>query len=194
MKYVYIVIGTILIIFITIQLFALNSQQKTERQPYTIVEEYADFEVRKYESALYTSVKLPSNKYENASRKGFSILAEYIFGGNDKNQQIAMTSPVTMTLEDSITMLFMVPKGLSKENLPKPNESSIEFKEEPEKKIAAIEFGGWANDRKIETYKQKLTAALERENIEHKNNFQFLGYNAPYEMINRKNEIVVELQ
>ncbi len=194
MKYVYIVIGIIVIIFITIQLFALNSQQKTERQPYTIVEEYADFEVRKYESALYTSVKLPSNKYENASRKGFSILAEYIFGGNDKNQQIAMTSPVTMTLEDSITMLFMVPKGLSKENLPKPNESSIEFKEEPEKKIAAIEFGGWANDRKIETYKQKLTAALERENIEHKNNFQFLGYNAPYEMINRKNEIVVELQ
>jgi hypothetical protein len=36
----------------------------------------------------------------------------------------------------------------SKRNLPQPNESDIEFRE-PAKTVAAISFGGWANDEKI---------------------------------------------
>ena len=62
-----------------------------------------------------------------------------------------MTSPVTMTLEDSMTMMFMVPKELKKEMLPKPNQSLIEFKEEPAKTVAAINFNGWANDKKMKS-------------------------------------------
>jgi hypothetical protein len=30
-------------------------------------------------------------------------------------------------------------------------------------------------------------------NLEHKENFEYLGYNPPYQMINRKNEVLVEL-
>jgi hypothetical protein len=30
-------------------------------------------------------------------------------------------------------------------------------------------------------------------NLQHNNHFSYLGYNPPYEMINRRNEIVVEL-
>ena len=57
-----------------------------------------------------------------------------------------------MTLEDSMTMMFMVPKDLKKEMLPKPNQSKIEFKQEPAKTVAAISFSGWANDKKIEKF------------------------------------------
>jgi effector-binding domain-containing protein len=88
----------------------------------------------------------------------------------------------------------MVPKKLNKETLPKPNQSGIEFKEEPAKLIAAITFGGWTNDEKIEKYKQKLKAALNAEGIKYTDKFYFFGYNAPYEVINRKNEVIVELQ
>ena len=59
-----------------------------------------------------------------------------------------MTSPGTITLDDSMTMMFMVPKELKKEMLPKPNQSLIEFKEEPAKTVAAIKFNGWANEKK----------------------------------------------
>lgn len=105
-----------------------------------------------------------------------------------------MTSPVAMSLEDSMTMMFMVPKKFKKETLPKPDQSEIKFQEEPKKTVAAIAFSGWANDEKIEKYKQKLKSALEAKEIPYTNRFFFLGYNPPYEIFNRKNEIIVELK
>ena len=111
-----------------------------------------------------------------------------------KNEKIAMTSPVAMSLEDSMTMMFMVPKKFNKETLPQPNQSQIKFQQEPAKTVAAISFGGWANDEKIEKYKQKLIEALEAEGIVYSNRFYYLGYNPPFEFFNRKNEIIVELK
>ena len=113
---------------------------------------------------------------------------------NLRNEKIAMTSPVAMKLEDSVTMMFMVPHKLEKEMLPKPNQSNIEFREEPAKTVAAISFEGWANDEKIEKYKEKLKVALDTKGIKYSNLFYFLGYNAPYEVFNRKNEVIVELR
>jgi len=172
----------------------MNGQKNIETYPYVIDKKYDSFEIRSYEATLFTTVQLTTKEYKNASRKGFSILAGYIFGGNDRNEKIAMTSPVSMSLEDSMTMMFMVPKKLDKASLPQPNQSQIEFREEPAKKVAAITFGGWANDEKIEKYKEKLIAALDAEGIAYTNRFYLLGYNPPYEVFNRKNEIIVELQ
>jgi hypothetical protein len=59
--------------------------------------------------------------------------------------------------------------------------------------MAAIRFSGWANDEKIKHYTNLLKAALEKENIVHTNTFNFFGYNPPYELVNRRNEIAVEL-
>jgi hypothetical protein len=192
MKIGLILLGVVFIAFVVIQLFALKSQRNIETYPYVINKKFNTFEIRSYEETLFTSVKLTG--YKNSSSKGFSILAGYIFGGNERNEKISMTSPVAMTLEDSMTMMFMVPKDLKKEMLPKPNQSLIEFKEEPAKTVAAISFSGWANDKKIEKYKQKLKSALDAEGIAYADRFYFLGYNAPYEVFNRKNEVIVELQ
>jgi hypothetical protein len=48
--------------------------------------------------------------------------------------------------------------------------------------------------KKLKSTKKKLKDALDKEGILYKNRFQFLGYNAPYEVFNRKNEIIVELE
>jgi hypothetical protein len=194
MKILLIILGVILIAFIATQLFSLYSQRNIETYPYVVNKKYDSFEIRSYEATLFTSVKLSTKGYKNSSSKGFSILAGYIFGGNERNEKIAMTSPVSMSIEDSMTMMFMVPKKLEKEMLPKPNQSIIEFKEEPAKTVAAINFSGWANDKKIEKYKQELKSALDAEGILYSDRFYFFGYNAPYEVFNRKNEIIVELQ
>jgi hypothetical protein len=193
MKIISIVLGVLLLIFIGIQLFAIKSQRNIETYPYKVTKTYDSFEIRDYEPTLFTSVKLSTKNYKESSSKGFSILAGYIFGDNDRNEKIAMTSPVAMTLEDPITMLFMVPKKFEKEKLPQPNQPQIVFKKEPAKTVAAISFIGWADDDKIEHYKKKLKFALEKEEIPYTNRFYFLGYNAPYEVFNRKNEVIVEL-
>ena len=194
MKIVLILVGVILSAFVVIQLFAFKSSNKIETYPYVVNKKYKAFEIRTYDAALFTTVKLSSNKYKTESSRGFSILAGYIFGKNEKSQKIAMTSPVSMSLEDSMTMMFMVPKKFNKESLPEPKNSQIEFKQEPKKTVAAIRFGGWANDKKIEKYKQKLIIALNSEGILYTNKFFFLGYNPPYEVFNRRNEIIVVLE
>jgi hypothetical protein len=194
MKIVMIILAVILTSFALVQLYLIFGQRNIEKYPYVVQKKYGKFEIRTYEATLFTSVKLNTKGYENSSRRGFSILAGYIFGNNERNEKIAMTSPVTMSLGDSVTMMFMVPKKLKKDMLPKPNQSGIEFKEEPAKQLAAIRFSGWANDAKIEKYKQQLKAALDAEGIKYSNQFYFFGYNAPYEVFNRKNEVIVELQ
>jgi len=194
MKIVIIALVVILLAFIFIQLYFIHIQRNIERYPYVVKKKYTQFEIRSYETTLFTSVRLSTKGYKNSSSKGFSILAGYIFGNNERNEKISMTSPVSMSLEDSMTMMFMVPKKFKKDMLPKPNQTGIEFKEEPAKTIAAIRFSGWANDTKIEKYKQNLKAALDAEGIKYSNQFYFFGYNAPYEVFNRKNEVIVELQ
>ena len=193
MKILIFIFGIILIGFIVVQLFALNSQRNIETYEYVVNKKYDTFELRSYEATLFTSVKLSTKGYNNSSSRGFSILAEYIFGGNDKKEKISMTSPVTVSLEDTMTMMFLVPKKFNKESLPKPNQSKVEFREEPKKTVAAITFGGWADDENIEIYKNQLISLLKKEGIKHTNKFSFLGYNPPFEVFNRKNEVIVEL-
>ena len=194
MKIILSIFGIILMLFVISQLFFLNSQRNIETYAFTIIDSYETIEIRQYEASLFTSVQMPSNNYRKTSSKGFSVLAGYIFGGNDKEEKIAMTSPVAMSLKDSTTMLFLVPKKYTRDNLPVPNDSSIEFKDVPEKKVAAISFGGLANDSKIASFKKKLIGVLNSKGIKYTDNFYFLGYNAPMEVFNRKNEIIVELK
>ena len=194
MKIILSIFGIILMLFVISQLFFLNSQRNIETYAFTIIDSYETIEIRQYEASLFTSVQMPSNNYRKTSSKGFSVLAGYIFGGNDKEEKIAMTSPVAMSLKDSTTMLFLVPKKYTRDNLPVPNDSRIEFKDIPEKKVAAISFGGWANDSKIASFKKKLIDVLNSKGIKYTDNFYFLGYNAPMEVFNRKNEIIVELK
>ena len=194
MKIAIIVLVLILIAFTLLQLYFIHVQRNIEKYRYVVKKKYKQFEIRSYETTLFTSVKLSTKGYKNSSSKGFSILAGYIFGNNERNEKISMTSPVSMSLDDSMTMMFMVPKKFNKDMLPKPNQSGIEFKEEPSKIMAAISFSGWANDTKIEKYKQHLKAALDADGIKYSNRFYFFGYNAPYEIFNRKNEVIVELQ
>lgn len=193
MKILFFFTGLVLLLFIIIQIYSMSAQKGIETYPYQVEKAYDHFEIRQYEASLFTSVKMSTDKYEEASSRGFSSLAGYIFGGNDKNEKIAMTSPVSVSLTDSMTMMFMVPSAIKKENLPIPDQQSIEFKEVPEKRVAAITFGGWANSEKINNYKLKLMAYLDAENIPYTDRFFFLGYNPPFEIVGRKNEVIVEL-
>lgn len=172
---------------------SMASNQRIEEYPYEVINTYQSFEIRRYEEALFTSIRLNSTSYKQGSSKGFSILANYIFGGNDRKQRIAMTSPVAMTLEDNMRVMFMIPHSLERGDMPLPNEKSIDFVREPEKLLAVINFGGWANDRKIAKYKAQLTDALSNEGIQFENKFFIFGYNPPYEIFNRRNEVAVEI-
>ncbi len=194
MKIIFIGLISLITLFVIAQAFVMKSTNDTEMYAYKLVKKYDSFEIRKYEPANFTYVTMNASSYKESSGKGFRSLAGYIFGDNEKSEKIAMTSPVAMSLDDSTTtMMFMVPSEHELENLPKPNNSEVMFKKEPAKTVAAITFGGWANDEKIKAYTTKLKDLLNANGIAHLNNFSFLGYNPPFEVINRRNEIIVEI-
>jgi hypothetical protein len=187
------VILSIVVLAILATIF-LAFVKNNETYNYKVIKTYDDFEVRKYDAALFTRVELDSGSYKTVSTKGFRILAGYIFGNNERSEKIAMTTPVTMDLKDTMTMRFLVPSNYVKEELPAPNDASILIEEMPERVVAAIRFSGWADDEKIEKYRVKLENALKREGISHTGGFSFMGYNAPFDPVNRRNEVIVELE
>lgn len=193
MKITIIITVFLLVGAISFLAFISRASSDVEQHKYTVIKKYKDFEVRQYETAIFSSVKMPNDTYKESSSQGFRTLAGYIFGGNDKGEKIAMTSPVAMELGDSTKMSFMVPSGRSMESLPKPNSSKITFEKQEGKKMAAIEFDGWADDKRIADYTERLRQALKAENIQHTGKFIYLGYNAPFDLVNRRNEIAVEI-
>ena len=193
MKAVIIIISILLLLIATAQIYISRSTQQTEQHSYKVIKKFDKFVIRKYDAALFSSVKLNKKGYKESSSEGFGILAGYIFGDNETNEKIAMTSPVVMELGDTSKMMFMIPKNYNLKNLPNPKNSKIVFEKQEEKIIAVIRFNGWADDEKIEKYRSILMNELVKEKLNYINKFTFLGYNPPFEVLNRRNEVVVEL-
>jgi len=168
---------------------------KTETQVYQLIKSEKDFEIRRYPPATMATISMQANSYKELSSAGFRKLAGYIFGGNQAKKNIAMTSPVHLDINDSLsTMSFVMPAIYNKDNLSPPNDSSIHIHSTSEEYVAAIQFGGYANDEKIKKYTAKLETVLKDRGIEYYGSFRFLGYNAPFKFWGRKNEIIVSVQ
>lgn len=168
---------------------------KTETQAYKIIKTERDFEIRLYPPATMATISMAVKSYKELSSSGFRKLASYIFGGNQSNENIAMTSPVHMDINDSLSSIsFVMPASYTKDNLPMPKDAGISINTSAEEYVAAIQFGGYASDEEIQTYAAKLKSALDAKGIEHYGNFRFLGYNAPYQFLGRRNEIIVSVR
>ena len=93
--------------------------------------------------------KLTGSSYENNSSKGFRRIAGFIFGGNDKQQQISMTSPVIMDMNESVEMSFIMPEEITPSNVPEPNNSDVTLGIRPKQIVAVLSFDGWASSEKL---------------------------------------------
>ena len=167
---------------------------KIESPKYTLIKSYDDFEVRQYGSMILAQTVMKSNSYENTSSNGFRTVANYIFGGNEANKKIAMTSPVIMEMGKDTKMSFVMPKEHSLESLPEPNSDNVELLTVSPKKYAVITFPGYANKKKISKYAKKLLKSVKAEGLETIGNIHFMGYNAPWQVIGRKNEVAIEVK
>ena len=168
---------------------------KTKEQPYTVIKSEKEFEIRFYPAVPIASVSSSSKSYKELGSEGFRKLAGYIFGGNEESKSIAMTSPVSMSIEDSISsMSFVMPSGFTMENLPKPNNSEVKLAMSSEQYVAVVSFGGFASDQEIQQYTELLKQILIKKGINYFGSFKYLGYNPPYQLLDRRNEIAVSVQ
>jgi hypothetical protein len=193
MKTLYVLLGLGAIYFI-FQSFVASNSVKTEKQKYRTVLKDDVLEIRYYPPATMATVYSSATNYQSVSSSGFGKLARFIFGGNKQNERIEMTAPVRMNMsEKGAKMSFVMPTKYNESNLPKPNDESIHIHQSDPQYVAVVSFGGYANDEKIKTHKEKLLQILSERNIKVTGEYTFLGYNAPYQMIARTNEIAIPI-
>jgi SOUL heme-binding protein len=194
MKPFYIIAGAVVGIAVISQIYIVVSNNKTETQPYTVLRKEKDFEIRHYPLVTMATITSSAKTYRQLGNSGFRKLAGFIFGGNSTKESIAMTTPVHMDIQDSAsTMSFVMPSNYNPENLPEPNDGDVKIVTKAEEYVAATTFGGFASDQDIEKYTQKLEAALKAAGVAYYGHFRFLGYNAPFQLIGRTNDIIVSV-
>lgn len=195
MKSMWIVLIVLTVVFIAFQSFMSISNSNIEKQQYRVVKAEKGFELRYYPPATFATVKSSAKSYRELSGSGFRKIAGYIFGDNESSTKIAMTSPVHMDInEKESSMSFVMPSNYDVKSLPKPNDARVEIHQTPGEYAAAIEFGGFANDASIRKHAEELKQLLDEKGIKTIGNFRYLGYNPPYQIIARKNEIVVAVE
>ncbi len=166
----------------------------TESPKYAVIKKQKEIEIRQYSGYIQAEVVVVANDFKSAIDKGFKVLAGYIFGNNIsrqkiemntpvhayQSQKIAMTTPVTVTGNDSCKVAFVMPSEYTLETLPLPKDNSIHFSPIPTHQMAAIRFSGYFQQENIRKNKERLRLWLEEQGLETEGDFVIAGYNPPW--------------
>lgn len=101
-------------------------------------------ELRVCDAHVVAEVRVEGSR-SAAANTGFSLLANYIFGGNDAGAKIAMTVPVTQTPEpdgEVWRIRFLMPAATVAAGLPEPKDDRIAFITVPAGRQVVERFSG----------------------------------------------------
>jgi hypothetical protein len=186
---------TIVILFAVAQYMIAKNADTTEQQKYTVLHAEDSFEIRYYPRALVASVESNAVEMRDNANGNFRRIAGYIFGNNERNQKIAMTAPVRMEKTSAGNkMSFIMPAEYSMDELPKPNDAGVVLSDLAEDTVAVLRFTGFVSDKEIEQKKAELEQWLSKKNIMCLSGYRYMGYNPPYQLTHRRNEVAVSVR
>jgi len=188
---------------------------RVEQAEYSVVKKMNGYEIRKYPEHISAQTTVKGSFGESLS-SGFGIVAGYIFGGNTKKENIAMTAPVMAQKEetaktgeniamtapvvattdgDSQIISFGMPRSYTLETLPAPSDPRVKIVTVPAKEYAVMSFSWYHSDARVKSTQEKLLSALARDGITAKGNVSYAGYNAPWTPPwMTRNEVLVEIK
>lgn len=181
--------------------------QAIEEPRYQVLQADGAFELRQYEPVVLAQVEV-SGDASAGRNAGFRLLAGYIFGGNQGQQKIAMTAPVTQSaapVGEKIAMTapvtqtavgdarwrvtFMMPSAYTLDTLPRPNDARIEFVQAPGERRAVIRFDGFSTDSNLGRHRALLEAWVQQRGLKPAGDYVVAFYNDPFTLPwNRRNE------
>jgi hypothetical protein len=185
----------------------------TEEPEFTLISQENAIEVREYKPKIIARVEVEGG-FDDASSKGFKLLADYIFGNNllnGESQKISMTAPVEMTpLAEDIVMTstimkseanhkwqvnFVMPKEYTLDTLPRPNNELVKIIEIPKEKYAVIVFSGLVRDSSYTEKAQLLNDFIMTNNMTQLEAIKIARYNPPWTLpFFRRNELMAKIK
>ena len=199
------------LLFITLT-FA-GAVMAVEEPKYSVLEKTPPFELRSYAPMILAEVQ-EEGDLDEASSRGFRIIAAYIFGQNQVSEKIAMTSPVAveeqapksakiaMTTPVNIEanagkwiVSFVMPSEYNLESLPKPLNSKVQLRQIPAVKRAVISFSGFYNENTVSEKTVELEQWMKTKNLQAAGAPKFARYNPPWTLpFMRRNEIMIDVR
>lgn len=191
-----------------------------EEPNYTVLSQVEDFELRRYDEQLVAQTWV-SGDQDNASRQGFKILADYIFGNNtapsgesskismtapvtmqsdnlngQASQKIAMTAPVSMQQNDGKWRVqFTMPSQYTMQTLPKPNNPDVKIVQVPAQTYGVIKFSGLAGSKKVAKKTETLKSWMQTQKLMVTGTPELARYNPPWTLpFMRRNEVMMAYQ
>ncbi len=186
-------------LFLTSALLLSGAAMATEEPKYTVLKQTEDFELRRYDEQLVAQTWVTGDQ-DTASRAGFKILADYIFGNNSaangKIRKISMTAPVSIQqTKDKWRVQFTMPSQYTLQTLPKPNNPNIEIVEVPAQTYGVIKFSGLAGTEKVAAKTKELQSWMQGQNLTITGKPELARYNPPWTLpFMRRNEIMIAYQ
>ncbi|XP_072259175.1 heme-binding protein 2-like [Pyxicephalus adspersus] len=170
--------------------------QKADCPKYEVEKQYDNFELRAYEAIRWVRTPLESDFFGLEMVKSFRRLFKYITGSNVEEMKIDMTVPVVIYVPlnqppaGNSTMSFFVPHEV--ENAPQPTDPKVYLDNSPALNVYVRSFGGYALDPTFFKEAQFLAEQLRALGLEFEDSFYLRsGYNDPFTLLNRHNEVWV---
>ena len=189
-----------------------NSVMATEEPDFKLISEEGDFQIREYDPKIIAQVEVEGD-FDEASSRGFKLLADYIFGNNlleGESQKISMTTPVEMSpmtenilmtssiMDDQVnnkwSINFIMPQEYSLDTLPKPNNFQVNIIEVPKEKYAVIVFSGLVRESSYAEKAELLSSYIEENGLKQQGTIKIARYNPPWTLpFFRRNELMVRI-
>lgn len=180
-----------------------------EEPEFALVRRDGKFEIRDYRAVVAAEVSVTGAQGE-AARKGFRLLAGYIFGGNTRQQsiamtapvaqvqsaqKIAMTAPVTQTkVGEAWVVRFTMPKAFTLATLPQPNNPAVRLLDVPAARFAVLSFSGRAKPGIVATKIAELAAWAGAQKLTATGAASLAQYNPPWTLgFMRRNEVMLPI-
>ena len=171
---------------------AVGQAEEIEEPQWQLIDTVGKVELRRYAARVQAVTELEDSGQSSA---GFRRLAGFIFGGNEREQSIAMTAPVQETLQNERPLMtFTMPRGYALAELPAPDDRRVRLVAVPEQTVAAIRCSGWATRGKIGRMTRERTAVLAEHGIAVAGRPMLNQYNPPWTPpLFRRNEITLAI-
>lgn len=180
-----------------------------EEPAYTVLEKRNEYEIREYAPYIVAETEV-TGEYSEVLRKGFGVIADYIFGNNTSNTSIAMTVPVLENTSEKIAMTvpvinttettqartvsFVLPSKYTLGTLPTPNNPKVRITEVPARTVAVLTFTWYATEKRVAKKQSILEEHLSADGLIRQGVVQVAQYNPPLSMpLMRRNEIIIPI-
>jgi len=210
----YYIVGTLLALMLIWVIGSYLVIWSIEEPAYKVIEQKDGYEIREYAPYIKAEVTV-TGSYDEATRQGFRLIADYIFGNNVAKESISMTTPVleatnaptsekiamttpvleTATGNTSRNIAFVLPSKYTLDTLPRPNNNAVSLVAVPTRTVAVLRFTWYPTATRIAEKTTLLQTYLGRDRKKGIGSVETARYNPPLSMpLTLRNEIIIPIE